>query len=168
MDSDWNILTVKHQHEFRVGALLAGQGLPQMVPAYRSRRQWSDRVKDIRLPLFSGYVFTVLPVAARALAWRIPGVTGAVRVGGEMARLSQEESANLCKLAEAGAGCPWPALAAGDRVRITGGPLRGVTGVLAEEGGAVTVVVNVSLLGRAVGVGVDRAWVRPETRGGGR
>lgn len=168
MDSDWNILTVKHQHEFRVGALLAGQGLAQMVPAYRSRRQWSDRVKEIRVPLFTGYVFAALPPEARALAWSIPGVTGAVRVAGEMARLSEEESANLRKLSEAGAGCPWPALAFGDRVRITAGPLRGVTGVLAEDKGAVTVVVNVSLLGRAVGVSVDRGWVRPEASGGGR
>lgn len=162
MISEWNILTVKHQHEFRVGEHLGRFGLAQMVPAYRTRRQWSDRVKDLRLPLFGGYVFARLDDAARAAAWKIPGVTGAVRVAGALAQLSAEEVANLEWLTADASGFPWPALAVGDRVRVAEGPLRGLTGVLAAGAGegAATVVVNLEMLRRAVAVTVERGWVR--------
>lgn len=162
MTSKWNILTVKHQHEFRVGEHLGRYGLAQMVPAYRTRRQWSDRVKEVRLPLFGGYVFARLDGEARAAAWKIPGVTGALRFAGALAQLSPEEVANLERLSAEAHGFPWPALAAGERVRVEEGPLCGLTGVLAADAGmgAATVVVNLEMLRRAVAVTVERGWIR--------
>lgn len=162
MTREWNILTVKHQHEFRVGEHLGRFGLEQMVPMYRTRRQWSDRVKDVRLPLFGGYVFARLDEPGRAAAWKIPGVTGALRFAGALARLSPEDVANLERLTADAGGFPWPALAAGDRVRVEDGPLCGLTGVLAAAAGegAATVVVNLEMLRRAVAVTVERGWVR--------
>ena len=162
MTSEWNILTVKHQHEFRVGEHLGRYGLAQMVPAYRTRRQWSDRVKEVRLPLFGGYVFARLDGEARAAAWKIPGVTGALRFAGALAQLSPEEVANLERLSAEAHGFPWSALAAGERVRVEDGPLCGLTGVLAADAGmgAATVVVNLEMLRRAVAVTVERGWIR--------
>lgn len=162
MPSEWNILTVKHQHEFRVGEHLDRFGLAQMVPAYRTRRQWSDRMKEVRLPLFGGYVFAKLDEPGRASAWKIPGVTGALRFAGSLAQLTPEDVANLERLAADGRGFPWPALAAGEPVRVADGPLCGLTGVLAADAaaGAATVVVNLEMLRRAVAVTVERGWIR--------
>ena len=51
----WYALTVRYQHERQIERALQSKGLETLVPLYRSRRQWSDRVKDIELPLFAGW-----------------------------------------------------------------------------------------------------------------
>ena len=53
----WYALSVKHQHELAVRSALEFKGFEALAPTYRARRRWSDRVKEIDLPLFAGYVF---------------------------------------------------------------------------------------------------------------
>jgi transcription antitermination factor NusG len=51
------------------------------------------------------------------------------------------------------------ALKRGRRVRIKGGPFMGVEGVVTEVKGITEVTLNVDLVGQAVTVRVDRAFV---------
>src|SRR5712692_511161 len=53
----WYALTVRHQHEGHAAAALQYKNLETLVPVYRTRRRWSDRMKELDLPLFAGYVF---------------------------------------------------------------------------------------------------------------
>ena len=39
------------------GLLGMAVGLACLLPLYRARRRWSDRTKELELPLFAGYVF---------------------------------------------------------------------------------------------------------------
>ncbi len=43
----------------------------------------------------------------------------------------------------------------GEKVRITGGPLHGVTGIVERRVGSVRVTVNVEILGQAVATEMD-------------
>src|SRR5258707_61728 len=52
----WYALTVKHQHEMAARSALEFKGFEALVPTYRARRRWSDRVKEIDLPVFAGDV----------------------------------------------------------------------------------------------------------------
>src|SRR5579863_9939873 len=45
----WYALTVKHQHERAIETALVERGFEAFSPMYRSRRQWSDRTKEIEL-----------------------------------------------------------------------------------------------------------------------
>ena len=53
----WYALAVRYQHEQQAERALHSKGLETLVPLYSSQRQWSDRVKEMQVPLFAGYVF---------------------------------------------------------------------------------------------------------------
>jgi transcription antitermination factor NusG len=56
---------------------------------------------------------------------------------------------------------PWPYLGIGQRVRIEGGALSGLEGILASFKGSRRIVVSVSLLQRSVALEIDRFRVSP-------
>jgi len=56
---------------------------------------------------------------------------------------------------------PCPLIDVGAMVEVTGGPLKGVTGLLVRKGAHAKLVLAVNLIGAAVSVQVDAADVRP-------
>lgn len=53
----WYALYTRHQHERTVAQALAGKGFDVFLPLYTSMRRWQNRMKQLSLPLFPGYVF---------------------------------------------------------------------------------------------------------------
>jgi transcription antitermination factor NusG len=158
----WYALTVKPQHEKAVADLLRVKGLESYLPVYRSKRCWSDRVKTLDLPLFSQYVFSRFHLERRLTVLEVASVLSIVGFGGVACPVDEREMEALKAVVGSGLPfSPWPFLHAGQRVEIWGGPLKGVEGILAREGSACRVVINVDLLQRAVAVEVERELVRP-------
>lgn len=139
------------------------QGWETLVPLYRSRRQWSDRVKEIELPLFSGYVLCRFPLTERLRVIDTPGVSGIVEFGGCPAPLAESEMEEIRAVLRARLPLsPWPYLKAGDRVRLERGPLRGVEGQLIRVKDGLRLVVGVELLQRSIAVELDADMVAPQ------
>src|SRR5690242_9689932 len=69
----WYAIRVKPNHEKPVAATLRGKGYQEFLPLSRTRRQWSDRVKVLDLPLFPGYVFCRLNLDDRMPLLTTPG-----------------------------------------------------------------------------------------------
>ena len=78
----WHALSVKYQHETAVRLELEFKGFQALAPTYRVQRRWSDRVKEIDLPLFAGYVFCRFAFAEKSRVTGAPGVTRVVEFGG--------------------------------------------------------------------------------------
>src|SRR5207247_1525954 len=57
---------------------LRNKGYEEYLPMYRSRRRWSDRVKEIQLPLFAGYIFCKFDVMHGLPIVVTPGVISIV------------------------------------------------------------------------------------------
>lgn len=158
----WYALSVKHQHERTIEAALFEKGFEAFSPMYRARREWSDRVKDVDLPLFAGYVFCRFPLEAKARVLNTPAVSRVVQFGGTMAAVDEAEMEAIRAVVSSKLPMrPWPHLKTGDRVRIERGPLRGLTGILLREKDALELVVSVELLQRSVAVQIDAAAVVP-------
>jgi len=158
----WHALSVKHQHERAIEAALIQKGFEAYSPVVRSRRQWSDRTKEIELPLFAGYVFCRFEYEAKARVIATPAVSRAVEFGGMPAVVPDSEIAAVRAVVDSKQLMrPWPHLKPGDRVRVEKGPLRGVEGVLLREKDAVELIVSVELLQRSVAVQVDALSVVP-------
>ena len=122
-DVRWYALTVRHQHERQTEKALRSKGLETLVPLYRSRRQWSDRVQELELPLFAGYVMSRFALSERIGVLSTPGVASIVGFGGKPAPLEDAEIAAIERLlASKLALAPWPYLKPGDRVRVEHGP----------------------------------------------
>src|SRR5262245_48848200 len=115
----WFAVQVKTTHEKRVTSLLSYQGREWFLPLYRARRRWSDRIKQVDLPLFPGYVFCRFSPCARVSILKTPSVIGIVGIRNVPAPIDDQEIAALHKVVNAGAGVsPHPFLQAGQSVRI--------------------------------------------------
>ncbi len=144
-------------------ATLRGKGFEEFLPLYRSRRRWSDRVKELDLPLFPGYLFCRFDVQDRLLPiLTTPGVISIVGAGKTPVAVSAEEIAAVQAIVRSGLPAqPWPCLAVGSTVFIERGPLAGIEGIALNVDKAYRLVVSVPLLQRAVAVEIERDWVRP-------
>src|SRR5271157_5027662 len=65
--NSWYAIRVRSKFENAASVVLNGKGYEAFLPTYRSRRSWSDRVKELDLPLFPGYLFCRFDVRDRLL-----------------------------------------------------------------------------------------------------
>jgi transcriptional antiterminator NusG len=163
----WYALTVRHQHERQAAAALQSKNLETLLPVYRARRCWSDRIKELELPLFAGYIFCRFLYDERVQVLNTPGVAKIVGFGESPAPVGDQEIADLrVVMTSRLAICPWPYLKPGDRVRVERGPLRGLEGTLLREKtskatGSLRLVIGVELLRRSVAVELEPDMVVP-------
>lgn len=159
----WYALTVKHQHEVAARSALEFRGFEALAPTYRARRRWSDRMKEIDLPLFTGYVFCRFAFTERIIVTDVPGVAKVVEFGGAPAEISEAEIAAIRTVMDSKLPVrPWPYLKPGYRVLVERGPLRGVEGtLLREERNRLQLVIGIEMLQRSLAVEVEADMVTP-------
>ena len=163
--SSWFALFVRPNHEKNVSYVLEQKGIQNLLPLYRVRKKWSDRYKEVELPLFPGYVFGSFDPTRRVPVLNTPGVIDIVRNGPDLAAIAPSEIAALQTLMKAGVPCqPWPYLEAGQMVEIESGPLTGLSGTVITVKNEMRLVLSVKLLHRSVLTELDRDWVRPTKR----
>jgi transcription antitermination factor NusG len=155
-EAQWFALKVRSCHENTASLALKNQGFAEFMPTYRARRRWSDRFKDIDLPLFPGYVFCRFNPKNRLPVLKLPGITGVVSFGQGPHPLDESEIERIRTLVECGLPVqPWPYLHVGDRVRIEAGALSGLEGILVQVKNEFRLVVSLNLLQRSVAVEID-------------
>ena len=158
----WFALRVRPRWEKIAAEILRNKGYDEFVPLHKSRRRWSDRYKELELPLFPGYLFCRLSPDAHAPVLTTPGVLYFVGIGRMPLPIEDREiEAVRAILASGLAAEPWPFLRTGSTVRIDDGPLQGLEGILLQLKPRHRLVVSVTLLQRSVAVEIDRDWVTP-------
>jgi transcription antitermination factor NusG len=157
----WYAIHVRCHAEKNVSRMLEGRGYEKYLPLYRERNQWSDRVKQLDLPLFPGYVFCRLEVALRRPVLTVPGVVAIVGFGSSFAPVPEDQISAVRDIVRSGLpSAPWPFLQEGQRIRVSNGALAGVEGFLVHIKNDYRVVVSVPLLQRSVAVEIDRDCIQ--------
>jgi transcription antitermination factor NusG len=160
-EAAWYAAWVMPRHEKAVSRLLKQLGYVEFLPLYEARRRWSDRVKKVRLPLFSGYVFCQLDAPNPAKIVSLPGILAVVKNGNRWAAIDAAELAAIQRVVNGNIAVePCPFVTKGDRVRIESGPLAGLSGILQEIHGRRQLVLSISEIGRSVAVAVHDQDVR--------
>ena len=158
----WFAIQVKSTHEKRVTSLLLYQKYECFLPFYTSRRRWSDRIKRVELPLFPGYVFARFTSAGRIPILKTPSVISIVGIGAIPAPIDECEIAAIQRAVASGFGLsPHPFLQIGQRVRINGGSLYGLEGLIADVRKRDRLILSVTMLQRSVAVEIDSVWATP-------
>ena len=158
----WYAVRTKPRHEKAVVEALRFKGFELLLPLYKTRRQWADRVKDVELPLFAGYVFCRFDRRQLVPVLNAPGVLNVVRLGKELAAIDEGEILSLRIAMNSGLTClPWPEVEYGQKVEIGFGPLAGVSGTVIDVKAGLRIVLSVSLLNRAVAVEVETRYLAP-------
>lgn len=158
----WFALRVKPRHEKATAWALHNKGYEEFLPQYRSRRRWSDRIKELDIPLFPGYVFCRFDPEDRLPVLTTPGVVSVIGMGKTPTPVEASEIVALQVVVQSGLQAqPWPFLEVGQAVRIELGPLAGLEGILTDFKNRQRLAVSVTLLQRSVAVEIERAWISP-------
>ena len=158
----WYALYVRSRHERVVEIGLRGKGYPAFSPFYRTKRKRVDRIAEVDVPLFPGYVFCNFDSGKRLPILTTPGIVGVVGPGNRPEPIEDHEIASIRTIALSGRPVqPWPFLRAGQRIRLQAGPLVGAEGIFLCVKNEYHLVVSITLLQRAVSVVIEREHVAP-------
>ena len=111
--------------------------------------------------MFPGYVFVNIPRTERVRVLDVPGVLSFVGPKSEPAQLSDFEIETLRSGLHLQKFEPYRGLAIGQKVRINGGALQGLEGVLVRNAKGLRVVITVNLIQQSVAVELDADAVEP-------
>jgi transcription antitermination factor NusG len=161
----WFAIRVRSRNEKIIASALHSKGYEVFLPLYDSKRRWSDRVKELELPLFPGYLFCRLDIQKRLPILKTPGVIDILGFSKTPVPIDETEIAAIQSIVASRLNAePWPFLKVGQTVRVERGPLLGLEGILVALKKPYRLVASVTLLNRSVAVEIDRDWVSPVDR----
>jgi transcription antitermination factor NusG len=162
--SEWFAIRTKPRHEKIAAFELEQRGIGVFLPLHVSIHQWSDRKREVQVPLFPSYLFVRLRSRnERATALRANGVMSFVGARGSGVCVPEEEIEAVKRiLAGRIAFTNYPFISVGQKVRIRGGSLDGIQGILLAVNNDRSLVVSVECIQKSIairinGYGVDRA-----------
>ena len=154
----WFAVQTRPRYEKKVVDELARKAIEVFLPLQGSLRHWSDRLHTIQLPLFPNYVFVRIPqqLDSRVSVLRTMGVSNFVGSTSAGTPIPEWEIESIRSVGEIGMQCePCLFIAVGDRVRIHGGSLDGVTGILVGKNQDLSVVLSITIIHRSVAVRIS-------------
>jgi transcriptional antiterminator NusG len=153
----WYAVRTRSRHEKLVAKQLENQGIESFLPVVTQTRNWSDRRKQVETPLFSGYAFLRMIHSSddRVRVLRTQGVVSFVGVQGTGTPIPDHQIEDIRTLV--GSRIPYEErsfLHVGQRVRVRGGALDGIQGILVAENGDRSLVISVEPIQRSLYVRV--------------
>jgi transcription antitermination factor NusG len=158
VEQHWYAVYTRPRHEKVVDVSLRQKGITTFLPLVSSTRRWSDREKVIQTSLFPSYTFVRLaPVAEAHLdALKTTGVVGFVGVGRRGVPIPDKQIEDLQTVLRQRISCAiFPFLRAGQRVRIRGGCLNGIEGLLVTLKGDRSLVISIDSIFRSLAIQIE-------------
>jgi transcription antitermination factor NusG len=134
--AQWFAVETRFRFEKKVAGQLHHKGFQVFLPLLTEHHRWSDRQKAITTPLFPGYAFVYLDHSrdSHQAVLRTPGLIRFVSFGGIVTAVPQKQIEDLQLLLQAKSSIsPHTFMQAGQRVRIRGGCLNGLEGILVSH-----------------------------------
>lgn len=135
--AQWYSIQTRYRFERKVTAQLQHKGLEAFLPLLEEFHHWSDRRQPVYIPLFSGYTFVRFELSAglRMELLHTEGVIGLISSRGVPVPIPAKQIDDLHKLLSQKVPCSLHAfLKVGQQVRIRGGCLDGLEGILEQRG----------------------------------
>ncbi len=152
----WYALHTMSNCEAKVAGYLRGCQVEVFLPDYPTKRQWKDRVKTIRCPLFPGYLFGRFEEKVPVRVLGAPGLAHVVGFADGPASIPAEEIESVRRMIDSGLSLSGGSiLRTGSRVRMRSGPLKGLEGRLEQVNNRHRLVISVELLCRSISAEVD-------------
>jgi transcription antitermination factor NusG len=164
MAGSWFAVQTKPRHEKRAAMELKEKGVEVFLPLLTAIHQWSDRRRQVEVPLFGGYLFVRIQddAAQRVTVLRTQGALRFVGMRGAGVEVPEEDIQAIQTLLQervAFAACPFVNI--GQKVRIRGGSLDGVRGILTAVNDDRSLVVSVESIQRSLSFRIDGYSLEP-------
>ena len=158
----WFACHTKPRCEKKFAALLAVEGFSHYLPLVPSVRRYRDQTKRFTKPIFPGYVFAEIPPDRKSRVYQQDLLVRAIWVEDQSAFLRQLEAVRAV-VASGLELSLHPLLKRGTRVKIAGGPLHGIEGIVDDPANPKGVVIAVDVLqqGLLVRMPMDHLQILP-------
>lgn len=131
---NWYVVYTYPKLERQITSRLLKKNILTYLPLQKVTRQWSDRIKQLQIPLFPNYLFVNIKERERVDVLTVSGVARFLVFDGRPAILSDHEI-NLIRTLENAPLEIESTLVTGDQVKIMQGPFSGLEGVLFSKRG---------------------------------
>ena len=156
----WFVAHTRPRREKKLVEYCTRHRIATTLPCYDSAHKYRGKTVVFRKPLFPGYVFLQLEPGQRDSVRQNDHVANLLEVFDQETFRRQLEHIILAlkehlevRLA--------PAIGKGMRVRIKGGPLRGIEGWVEHRYGRTTVLLRLDFISQAAAVKIDADLVEP-------
>ena len=163
-ETSWFAVQTRPRFEKKVALALQEKSIQSFVPLHAAKRQWSDRKQLVSLPLFPGYTFVRIAADqdSRVAVLRTYGVTNFVGARGIGAPIPDGEIEAVQTLLKRQVPFKlYPYLKVGQSVRIRGGALDGIKGILTKVNGDQSLIISVELIQRSIAMRVTGYDIEP-------
>ena len=154
----WYAIQTRCRFEKKVATQLQNKGIATYLPLVKQIHRWSDRRQVVEQPLFPGYGFVRFhdsPVR-RLRVLQTAGVNGFVMMNGFPVPVPEQQLEDVRLLLANEIACrAYPFLKAGQRVRIRGGCLDGLEGILISENKDHSLVISIESIQRSLAVRIE-------------
>lgn len=162
---NWYAVQTRARHEKAVAYRLCERGVTTFLPTVKEVHRWKDRRKTVNLPLFDCYLFVKMMPGneERQRVLRTDSVLGLVGTAQGMGTPIPDEQIDAIRVL-VNERIPWsayPFLKIGQRVRIRGGALDGIEGILDSRRGDRRLVISVDAVQRSLAVQIEGYDVEP-------
>ncbi|MBD0260072.1 MAG: UpxY family transcription antiterminator, partial [Cytophagales bacterium] len=155
---NWYVVYTYPNSEKKIYNELSRREISAFLPTKKVTRQWSDRKKNIDVPLFPNYLFVKVNSSATWQVLLVNGVVKYITCNGAPAVVKQKEIDWIRQLQ---LGCNPTTNDAfnrtGEKVQVKRGPLTGMVGKVAEKKGTTRLYVELETLNQTVSVDIDAA-----------
>jgi len=154
----WYAIQMRCRFEQKAATQLHNKGIETFLPLVKEIHRWSDRRQVVQVPLFPGYAFVRLAdsAACRLRVLQTVGVNGFVMMNGVPVPVPEQQLEDVRLLLANEIACKaYPFLKVGQRVRIRGGCLEGLEGILISENKDHSLVVSIEAIQRSLVIRID-------------
>lgn len=158
----WVVLHTKPRCEKKVLVLRAQRPADMFLPCLERVHNYGARERRYEVPMFTGYVFAKIMREDQRWFRQNHNVANVIEVENED-RLLEPLRAIATALS---AGTPMevlPTLRPGQRIRVTGGSMKGLETDIVEINGENRIVIHVEMIQQSVALEIDPAYVKPLT-----
>lgn len=159
----WYVGYTAPRHERLVNDYLESFGVEIYLPLQKELRKWSDRKKEVEMPLFPNYIFVRTRVEDLHSLLQTRGLVRFVKFRDTYATIRDEEIEVIKNVLIDKRYRVQPhalSLRKGQMVNITDGPFKGITGEIHQESGRSNFILRIDSIGQGISVELPREWLK--------
>lgn len=159
----WYAIYTKSRSEKKLVQRLTEKGIEAYLPLQKTIRQWSDRKKIVTEPLIRSYVFVNVSATDYFEALNTAGASHYVWFAGKPASIPSRQIELLKIITGSGVDveCLHADIPDGTTVKVSSGPLAGLTGQLVNHGGKNKVIVQIDHLDKVLLLTISPSLLEP-------
>ncbi|EOR93408.1 NusG antitermination factor [Arcticibacter svalbardensis MN12-7] len=155
----WFIAYTYPNFEKKIYGELIRKNLKAYLPMQRVIREWSDRKKEIQMPLFPNYIFINTTEKERISFFKINGILKFISFDGRPAVISDNEIVNIRRFEDTIFEVE-PHLIEGEDVMIVKGPFTGLCGTLFSKKGKSRFGIRLLAINQSLSLEIDISCIR--------